>query len=150
MITFCPFLWYYEHMEDLRFASSVHIMIYLAEAYRKGGDLISSAQLADGLNANPALVRKLMGPLVEAGLVETVKGKAGGAKLAKPPKSITLKDIYLTASDREIAFCRENVNAKCPISHSMKKLFSNIADGMEKALHTHLNQTTLEKLLKDC
>lgn len=137
-------------MEDLRFATSVHIMIYLANNQKSGKLLMSSAELADGLNANPAMVRKLLGPLVEAGLVETVQGKAGGARLARPAKLITLKDIYVAASDREIAFSRENINNKCPISCSMKVVFSGIADGMEKALHTHLSQTTLEKLLKSC
>ncbi len=137
-------------MEDLRFATSVHIMIYLAEAFSSDGRLMSSAELAAGLNANPALVRKLMGPLIEAGLVETVKGKTGGARLSRSPKSITLKDIYIASSDKEIAFSRQNINQKCPISSSMKRLFSNIADGMEKAVHGYLGQTTLEKLLKEC
>lgn len=135
-------------MEDLRFATSTHIMIYLADIQKSGKLLMSSSELADGLNANPALIRKLLGPLVEAGLVETVQGKSGGARLAKPAKQITLKDIYVAVSDRSLAFSRDNINSKCPISCSMKALFSNIADGMEKALHTHLSQTTLEKLLK--
>lgn len=137
-------------MEDLRFATSVHVMIYLADRQRAGKELMSSFELAEGLNTNPALIRKLLGPLVEAGLVETVKGKTGGAKLAKPAKSITLKDIYIASSDRDVAFCRENINNKCPISHKMKGVFSNIADGMNKALLTHLNQTTLDKVLKEC
>ena len=137
-------------MEDLRFATSVHVMIYLANAARAGDGLMSSSVLAEGLNANPALIRKLLGPLVQSGLVETVQGKAGGARLAKAAKHITLKDIYMASSDREIAFCRENINNKCPISTKMKKVFSNIADGMESAVHHHLAQTTLEKLLKEC
>ncbi len=137
-------------MDDLRFATSIHIMIYLANTQKTGQLLMSSSELANGLNANPALIRKLLGPLVEAGLVETVQGKAGGARLAKPAKLITLKDIYVACIDREIAFSRENINQKCPISCSMKVLFAGIADGMEKAIHTHLNQTTLEKLLKNC
>src|SRR5690606_27877038 len=83
---------YCGHMEDLRFATSVHIMIYLANSQKTGGDLMSSSELAQGLNANPALVRKLLGPLVEAGLIETTKGKSGGAKLARAAKTITLKD----------------------------------------------------------
>ena len=146
MATLC----YYEHMEDLRFATSVHVMIYLAESQRSRKALMTSTELAEGLNANPALIRKLLGPLIEAGLVETVKGKTGGARLAKPAKSITLKDIYVAVSDKEIAFSRENINQKCPISSSMKKVFSKIADGMEKALHTHLGQMTLDKVLKEC
>lgn len=137
-------------MEDLRFATSVHIMIYLAEAFKKGDELMSSAELARGLNANPALIRKLIRPLAEAGLVQTAMGKAGGARLAKPPKSITLKDIYVASIDREIAFCRENINLKCPISSSMKHVFSNIAEGMEAALHSYLSQLTLDKILKEC
>lgn len=137
-------------MEDLRFATSVHIMIYLADNQRLGKGVMSSSELAGGLNANPALVRKLLAPLIEAGLIKTTKGKSGGAELAKPAKSITLKDIYVASIDREIAFCRENINQKCPISSSMKKVFSNIADGMEKAVHDHLSQTTLDKILKEC
>ena len=134
-------------MEDLRFATSLHVMVYLAEASKVSEKLMTSAELADGLNANPALIRKLLAPLVEAGLIETFQGKTGGARLAKSAKLITLKDIYLASVDNESLFSRENVNQKCPISCSMKKVFGNVAEGMEKARLLHLEGTTLHQLL---
>jgi Rrf2 family transcriptional repressor of oqxAB len=133
-------------MEDLRFVSSLHIMIYLADS-AKSDKLMTSSELASGINANPALIRKLLLPLAQAGLIETFQGKTGGAKLARPAKQITLKEIYLASVDREVAFSRENVNENCPISCSMKKIFCGVAEGMENARLTHLEGTTLQQLL---
>jgi Rrf2 family transcriptional repressor of oqxAB len=133
-------------MEDLRFATSLHILVYLAES-AKGDKLMTSSELADGINANPALIRKLLAPLIQAGLIETFQGKTGGARLAKPAKLITLKDIYLASVDKEVVFSRDNVNLKCPISCSMKKVFGNVAEGMENARLNHLEGTNLHQLL---
>jgi Rrf2 family transcriptional regulator, repressor of oqxAB len=135
-------------MEDLRFATSLHIMIYLADSARQGDDLVTSTFMASGMNANPALIRKLLAPLVEAGLVETVQGKNGGARIARPAKLITLKEIYLASVDKELAFSRGNVNANCPIGASMKKVFGDLAEGMERARLTYLETTTLQQFLR--
>ena len=58
------------------------------------GKKISSATLAGSVNANHTFVRKSLSKLSKAGLGVTTRGKSGASVLARPPKRITLLDIY--------------------------------------------------------
>jgi len=58
------------------------------------GEEISSATLADSVNADRSFVRKSLSKLSKAGLVVTKRGKSGASVLARPPRQITLLDIY--------------------------------------------------------
>ena len=133
-------------MVDLRFANSLPIMLALAYA-KDSGELMSSAQLATGLKVNPALIRKLLIPLAQAGLINTFKGKTGGAEIAKPPKQINLRQIYETAVDSELVNGPEKFNHSCPIGSCMGKVFTQITSGMETASLKYLEGVTLDKLL---
>lgn len=133
-------------MVDLRFANSLQIMLALAYA-KESGEILSSARLATGLRVNPALVRKLLIPLARAGLINTFKGKTGGAELAKAPKQISLRQIYETAVDSELVNGPEKFNQGCPIGSCMGKVFTQITSGMENASLKYLEGMTLDKLL---
>jgi Rrf2 family transcriptional repressor of oqxAB len=133
-------------MVDLRFANSMQIMLSLANA-KESGELISSAQLAVGLKANPAFVRKLLAPLVQAKLIHTFKGKTGGAELARQPKQINLRQIYEAAVDSELVNGPEKFNTGCPVGSCMNKVFHQVTNGMEEASLGYLETVTLDKLL---
>ncbi len=134
-------------MVDVRFSTSLQILLNLALRDREGDDLVTSQDLAQTLGTNPAFVRKLLIPLAQAGLVETFKGKTGGVKIARSPKKITLREIYEAAVDKNIACARETTNKSCPVGASMKSVFTGIVDGMESALRTHLQSKTLQHVL---
>src|SRR4051812_4224130 len=119
-------------MVDLRFANSVHIMLALANAVAEE-KLLTSSQLAVGLKVNPALIRKLLIPLAQSGLVETFKGKMGGARLAKSPRQISLGQIYKAVVDSDLIHEPSRYNAQCPIGSCMDKVFNQVASGMESA-----------------
>src|ERR1700737_4841888 len=68
-------------MIDIRFPTALHLMLSLALAHAEGVAQLSSAQLANGLGANPSLVRKLLVPLANAGLVHATYGRDGGIRL---------------------------------------------------------------------
>lgn len=133
-------------MVDLRFANSLQIMLALAHA-KESGALMSSAQLAVGLKINPALVRKLLIPLSQAGLINTFKGKTGGAEIAKTAKQINLRQIYQAAVDSELVNGPEKFNSQCPIGSCMSRVFHQITDGMEAASLKYLESVSLDKLL---
>jgi DNA-binding IscR family transcriptional regulator len=69
-------------------------MLSLALAHAKGVAQLSSSQLANGLGANPSLVRKLLVPLANAGLVHATYGRDGGTRLGRSANSIRLREIY--------------------------------------------------------
>jgi len=59
---------------------------------------------------------KLIKPLVENDLLETVRGRHGGIRLAKPADQITLLDcISLTEENFALAECFEGGDVSCPL-----------------------------------
>ena len=66
---------------NCRFAFAVHVLAALAWRARRGFECgITSEDLAGSVNTNPVVIRRLLGPLRAAGLIETVKGCGGGSK----------------------------------------------------------------------
>ena len=59
---------------------------------------------------------KLIKPLVENGLLQTVRGRHGGIKLGRPAEEITLLDtIRLTEESFAMAECFEGGDVTCPL-----------------------------------
>ena len=62
---------------------------------------------------------KLIKPLVEGGLLETVRGRKGGIRLGRPAAEITLLDtVKLTEDNFAMAECFEGSDITCPLVDS--------------------------------
>jgi Rrf2 family iron-responsive transcriptional regulator len=73
------------------------------------------ADIARAYNISELFLFKLIKPLVENGLLATVRGRHGGIKLGKPAAEITLLDtIRLTEESFALAECFED-GADCPL-----------------------------------
>lgn len=78
-------------------------------------ELSRVADIAKSYNISELFLFKLIKPLVENGLIETVRGRHGGIKLGKPADQITLFDtIRLTEENFALAECFED-GADCPL-----------------------------------
>jgi Rrf2 family iron-responsive transcriptional regulator len=59
---------------------------------------------------------KLIKPLVENGLIQTVRGRRGGIRLGRPASEITLLEtIRLTEDNFAMAECFEGGDVSCPL-----------------------------------
>lgn len=134
-------------MEDTRFSVSIQIMMTLAH---HPDEILSSEGMAGALQTNATFIRKLVSNLVNAGLVESFRGKSGGVKLAKKPEQITLKDIYVAATEEKklIAVHQKPVTKKCAVSCCINSVVVGIADDIEKTTKQHLAKKTLSDLMK--
>ncbi|OLT49023.1 Rrf2 family transcriptional regulator [Saccharomonospora sp. CUA-673] len=135
-------------MLDIRFSSALKAMLYLACAADESDGTepatSSSAQLAEVLDTNPSLVRKLLVPLVRAGLVESTKGRAGGARLARPASEITLAEIYrCSVDDKPLWACRPDGDARCDVTGNTAEFFSRLNAEAEDAVLGVLGDRTL-------
>ncbi|AHZ86387.1 RrF2 family transcriptional regulator [Bdellovibrio bacteriovorus] len=131
-------------MVDQRFSVSVHIMTALA--YHKG-DLMTSEELGASIRTNPTVIRRLISKLVDAGLLTSFKGKAGGVKLAKAPKEISLRDVYVAITDKKLIATPDKEPFKnCVVSCSMKKLMCELVDGIENNSMDYLGGIRLSDL----
>lgn len=59
---------------------------------------------------------KILQPLVAAGIMETVRGRNGGIRLARPADKITLLDVVkVTEENFAMAECFDDREAGCPL-----------------------------------
>ena len=76
------------------------------------------ADIAKAHSISELFLFKLIKPLVEAGLIETVRGRKGGIRLGRPAAEITLLDtIKLTEDSFAMAECFEGgSDIVCPLA----------------------------------
>lgn len=134
-------------MVDTRFSVSIQIMMSLA---LKGDELSNSDYLADMLKTNPTFVRKLVSNLVENKLVHSFRGKDNGIKIAKDPKDITLKEIYLASTGEKqlISVHKKPTIKHCPVSCCIEKVLDEVVEGIETSTQNFLSKKTLSELMK--
>lgn len=130
-----------------RFAVAAHIMTVVATS---DGQPVSSDFIAGSVNTNPSLIRRLLGMLTKAGLTTTQLGAGGGALLAKPADTITLRDVYRAVDDGELfAVHREPPNIRCPVGRHIQAMLETRFDAATLALEHELERTTVGDLLSE-
>ena len=131
-----------------RFAVGIHILS-LIEMNKDG--VSSSEFLAESVNTNPVLIRKIIGMLKKAELVEVHPGIAG-TKLAKKLSDITLLDVYKAVNvvqDNELFSVHENPNLKCVVGRNIQDTIIPILSTAQSALEKVLENITIENVVKD-
>jgi Rrf2 family iron-responsive transcriptional regulator len=74
------------------------------------------ADIAKAHGISELFLFKLIKPLVDAGLIETVRGRKGGIRLGRPAAEITLLDtVKLTEENFAMAECFEGGDVSCPL-----------------------------------
>lgn len=133
-------------MVDTRFSVSVQIMTSLAF---HEGELSSSDTFANILKTNPTFIRKLIARLVQAGLVESFRGKGGGIKLGKPVNEITLRDIYLAVMEDKplISTHQKPAHKSCLVSCSMTEILCDVVGGLEETTLSYLSKQRLSDIV---
>lgn len=132
-------------MVDTRFPVSVHIMTGLA--YNRPG-LVSSEHLAKSIKTNPSFVRKLAVALASAGLIESVRGKAGGLRLVKNPREITLDQIYrAVTSGALIAVPDKKPEKTCSISCGIGDVLCELSKDIEENMLKQLSKRNLAEIV---
>ena len=125
---------------------AVHVLTVLAY---KEGDRVTSTFLADSVNTNPVIIRRLLLALQKAKLIETCKGAGSGSRLSRSPGRINLAEIYRSVEDSE-AFARPNrkPNAACPVGNCMREELEKVFASAQTAMERDLEKTTLAGLIE--
>lgn len=132
-----------------RFTLAVHIFACIdvfKDEYK-----VTSDFLAGSTNVNPVIVRKILGQLKAAGLVEVARG-SGGASIPKPLSEISFLDIYNAVEcveNGELFHFHENPNTECPVGRNIHAVLDDKLMRVQKAMETELSSVTLEDIRKD-
>ncbi|QJD84619.1 Rrf2 family transcriptional regulator [Cohnella herbarum] len=127
-----------------RFSIAVHILSLIAISSKDcTGDYI-----AGSVNTNPVIIRRIMGMLKKAGLVDIRPG-VGGASLLKDRDQITLLDVYRAVEvieDGRLFNFHDEPNPLCPVGRNIEAALRAEMEAAQSAMEQRLAQVNLSQL----
>ena len=134
-----------------RFAVAVHVLTLMAWADEEP---LKSEQVAESVNTNAVVIRRMLCELAEAKLVVSQSGAMGGSKLAREPEHITLLDIYQAVEMRGVfSLHRHPPNRHCPVGVNIGTVLNEVLDEVDSAVEGVLANITIRDVvsrLKPC
>lgn len=133
-----------------RLTIAAHALTWMALAQRQGRDLMTSEQVAASVNTNPVIVRRSLGDLRRAGLVEARRGAGAGWRLAHPPEEITLLQVYQAVGAAPLfGMHRTEPNLQCPVGRGIRPALSHVYNDLDRVLRQRLGRTSIADMLSD-
>lgn len=130
-----------------RLSIALHALVHL---HAQPDKQISSAALATCLMTNPVVVRRILGELREAGIVDASKGPNGGWTLSRPATEITLRDVYSALGERLLLRTESDPgDVTCAIVRSVDRVMHDFLDDAEALLAARLQRVRLSDLATD-
>ena len=112
---------------------------------------VTSDFLAGSTNVNPIIIRKILGQLKGAGLIDVARG-TGGTTVAKPLDQITFLDVYRAVEcveNGDLFHFHDNPNDSCPVGRNIHQILDDKLLRVQSAMEKELASITLEELKQD-
>lgn len=132
-------------LSSSRFMVAIHVLSMLARKPDAGP--VCSSIIAQSVNTNPVVIRRLMSQLEKGGLVSSVAGRAGGFLLNRGACDMTLADIYSAVEDDAVfRMHKVDPDADCPVAAQIGKILGPKLRMAELALTASLKSTKLSEV----
>jgi Rrf2 family protein len=132
-------------MKSCRFSFAVHVMAVLA-VEREG--CCPSSRLAETVNTNPVVIRRLLLDLYKAGLIKTQRGPQGGAVLSRSPERISLRQIQAAVDPPELFGKHPNQpSLECPVGRRIADVMDYIQRRATRSFTQELGKITLQDVV---
>lgn len=121
---------------------SIRVMMYLGT---KHGELVKISDIANAYTISENHLTKVVHHLAQRGYIETVRGKGGGLRLVREPKTINIGELIIsTEGDTGFLPCLDS-DGECCIQSACRLM--GILREAQAALYSVLNKYTLADLL---
>ncbi len=131
---------------NARFAVAVHILTFIAVRSQEIPS-ITSAMIAESVDTNPVVIRRILGTLRQANLVHSQPGTGGGWVLAESADAITLLQIYRAVQDTPLfAVHQHPPNSRCDVGRNMIDVLNVYFTQAENAIEKQLEQITIDQV----
>lgn len=121
---------------------AIRIMMYCAA---NQGRLSQIPEIANAYGLSEVFLFKILKPLTKNGLVESVRGRNGGIRLARDAGEIRLSEVVRVTEDNfEMAECFKDDGTDCPLVNSCE-LNSALREALN-AFFAVLDKYTIEDL----
>jgi Rrf2 family protein len=134
-----------------RFAVAVHVLSLMAWS---GEEPLKSEQVAESVNTNPVVIRRMLLDLAQAGLVVSQTGSMGGSRLATDPAKTTLLDVYQAVECGGVfSLHRQPPSRDCPVGVNIETVLGEVLQEVDSAVELVLKNITIDDVvqrLKPC
>ena len=129
-----------------RFAVGVHVLSLMAWS---GEEPLKSEQVAESINTNPVVIRRMLKKLAEAGLVVSQTGSLGGSRLANDPAKTTLLDVYQALECRGVfSLHRQPPSRDCPVGVNIETVLGEVLLEVDSAVEQVLKNITINDVVR--
>lgn len=133
-------------MANSRLSVAIHILSLIAS---KPYEQITSDSIADSVNTNPVVIRRICGLLKKRGIL-TSRAGISGAILLKSPADISLLDIHLAVQSKSEWFAiHDHPNHHCPIGSKIFPTLNNTFSTIQQSMEKELEQLTLQDIMEE-
>ena len=119
-----------------------------------GEEPLKSEQVAESVNTNPVVIRRILKELAEAGLVVSQTGSLGGSRLTHDPATTTLLDIYRALEYGGVfSLHRQPPSRDCPVGVNIETVLGDVLLEVDSAVEQVLEKITIDDVvqrLKPC
>jgi Rrf2 family protein len=119
-----------------------------------GEEPLKSEQVAESVNTNPVVIRRMLCELAEAGLVVSQTGSLGGSRLANDPAETTLLDVYQALECGGVfSLHRQPPSQDCPVGVNIETVLGEVLAEVDAAVEQVLAKITIKDVvqrLKPC
>jgi Rrf2 family protein len=131
--------------DNQQFSVSVHILVVLAA---HPANPVTSEAIAESVDTNPVVIRRIMGHLRQHGLVDSRPGACGGWRLLQDPANINLRDVYRAIRHENVLAMHQHPNLDCLIGSHIQESLGPVFDEAHAALESALEQFTVADMLE--
>ena len=132
---------------------AAHVLGMIAFIERAEDRLVTSSELAASIGTNPVVVRRVLGQLARAGLVQSKRGPNGGSTLGRPAHEITLRDAYDAVSAGEsmqlIARHPGTLGPSCRVAPVLAAVLDELYADAEELLLQRLGQVDVDRFSRE-
>ncbi|GGR07957.1 Rrf2 family transcriptional regulator [Streptomyces netropsis] len=133
-----------------RLTVAVHVLVWMALVRGRGRDVVTSEQIADSVNTNPVVIRRCLGELRRAGLVDVRHGAGAGWRLIREPESIPLSEVRRAVETEPLfGLHRGEPNQRCPIGAGIRPALEQVYGEVEEAARRALESTSIADVLRE-
>jgi Rrf2 family protein len=125
---------------NTQFAVAVHVLTMLGA---KPDEVMSSETMAASVGSNAVHVRRVLGLLRGAGLVESRPGVHGGWTLRRPRGEITLADAWRAVQKDDPVLGLHFANPDCPAGQRIRRALLGLERDAAHAVEAELERTTI-------
>ncbi len=126
---------------DYRLSRMLHVLLHI----ELHDGCATSRTIARMLDTHPVVVRRMLAPFRERGIVESIRGPGGGWRMALPLDALTVADVHEALPDGSlVAIGITRDHPGCPVESAVAAGLSPVLEELEQRALGQLGTLTLE------